>query len=113
MATGIRRYLPHIIYSVALTSISFHLLFKRDRIDTQRAQLSAQISVLESVVQQLQSRESVSDVELERLMKLARANGGYRENLTVQDDSRKRVVSWKDAIFGRERDQSKESGERE
>src|ERR1700684_1857041 len=102
---AIPRYLPHIIYSIALTSISFHLLSKRDQIDTQRAQLSAQISVLESVVQQLQSRESVSDVELERLMKLARVNGGY----PLVQDTQKRAVSWKDAIFGRER----EGGERQ
>jgi hypothetical protein len=90
-------YLPHLIYSVALTSISFHLLVKRDAIETERAQISAQISVLESVVRQLRTPESTGTVdvaEVDRLMKLARA---HREEQLAQN----RVMSWRDVFFGK------------
>jgi hypothetical protein len=98
---AISQFLPHVIYSVALTSVSLHLLSQRDVINTERAQLSAQISVLESILRQLKTPGSISDVEVERLMKLARA---HREEPSVQ----KRVVSWRDVFFGR--DKSAESG---
>ena len=88
-------YLPHLIYSVALTSISFHLLVNRDAIETERAQFSAQISVLESVVRQLRTPGSIVDVaEVDRLMKLARA---HREEQLAQN----RVMSWRDVFFGK------------
>ena len=88
-------YLPHLIYSVALTSISLHLLVKRDAIETERAQLSAQISVLESVVRQLRTSDSnVNVAEVDRLMKLARA---HREERLAQN----RVMSWRDVFLGK------------
>ena len=91
---AVSQYLPHLVYSIALTSISFHLLSKRDAIDTERAQLSAQISVLESVVRRLRTPGSITDAEVDRLMKLARA---HRE----EQHGQSRMVSWRDVFIGK------------
>jgi hypothetical protein len=94
------RYLPHLIYSVALTTISLRLLSQRKETEAQKAQLTAQISILESIVHQLRTNKPLSDDELTRLRKLARAHDGHPE--PVEGNSKDKV-NWKDVIFGRNR----------
>lgn len=65
-------YLPHVIASVALTSISINLVSFRKTAEDEVARVNAQISILESIKQQLQSKESLPTNELERLRTLAR-----------------------------------------
>ena len=60
-------YLPHVLYSVALTSISINLVSFRKTAEADVARVNAQISILESIKQQLQSRVPLSTDELEKL----------------------------------------------
>jgi hypothetical protein len=89
-------YLPHVIYSVAITSISIHLLHQRKASNDEQAQINAQISILESISQQLRSTEPLSDNELERLKNLAKGRGDSVGGIL------KEKISWKDVILGRQ-----------
>jgi hypothetical protein len=92
-------YVPHLIYSVALTSVSTHLLLQRKSIAEQRASISAQISILESIVQRLRSNEDMSDSELAQLKKLARVGShrGAHPSDGASGDSGGRI-GWKAAL---------------
>ncbi|KAF9243219.1 hypothetical protein BU15DRAFT_86588 [Melanogaster broomeanus] len=48
-------YLPHILYSTALTSVSIHLLFQRKAAEEDLARHNAQITILEDLAHQLRS----------------------------------------------------------
>ena len=89
-------YIPHLIYSTALTSISFHLLFQKKQSEVDRAHLNAQISILESLAHRLRSRQEVSDEEIERLCKLAKTHEDH-SGVGTKSES----VSWKDVFLGR------------
>jgi hypothetical protein len=93
-----RRYLPHLIYSVALTTVSLHLLSQRKASETQKARLTAQISILESIVHQLRSNNPLSNDELQRLRNLTRANS---EETLLGNAAYEDKVSWRDVILGR------------
>jgi hypothetical protein len=65
-------YFPHVIYAIALTTISINLKGQRSTIEDEKSRIGAQISILEGIKQQLQSNQPLSTDELERLKKLAR-----------------------------------------
>ncbi|TFK45104.1 hypothetical protein BDQ12DRAFT_621724 [Crucibulum laeve] len=86
-------YFPHALYSVAITSISIHLVGKKRSIEDERARISAQTSILESIKAQLQSDKSLSNDELGRLKKLARPPPS-------DEATKKEAIGWKEIIFG-------------
>ncbi|KAF8959961.1 hypothetical protein BDZ97DRAFT_1922565 [Flammula alnicola] len=88
-------YFPHVLYSVALTSISINLVSQRKKAEDEKSRVQAQISILESIKQQLQSNKPLSTDELERLKKLARASAGDAELAAAP----KEEITWGD-IFG-------------
>jgi hypothetical protein len=67
------RYFPHVLFAITLTSISINLVSYRRTTEDERFRVQAQISVLESIKEQLQSGKPMSNEELERQMKLARS----------------------------------------
>jgi hypothetical protein len=98
-------YLPHVLYSVALTSVSMHLLLQRKTAESDRAHVTAQITILESIVHRLRTEPNFSDDELEKLRKLARAHGDSEMPLGGPS---KGIVGWKDVILGKRQDDSGE-----
>jgi len=95
------RYLPHVLYSLAITSLSVHLLVHRNAAAAQRAHLAAQISILQSLAQRLKAADTpLPDGELEMLGRLVRAHDD-------KAPSAQRVlgggVGWKDVFFGAKR----------
>jgi hypothetical protein len=98
-------FLPHVLYSLAITSLSIHLILHKKEVDAQRANLTAQISILESIAQRLKWDKPPDD-ELKRLKRLARA---HEAGSPVQGLSKDLTVSWKDVILGAKRPES--SGE--
>ena len=80
------RYFPHVLFAIALTSISINLVSHRRTAEDERSRVQAQISVLESIKSQLQSGKPLSNEELDRQKKLARS----AEN----DRARHTAVSW-------------------
>jgi len=87
-------YLPHALYSAAIISLSIHLVNQQRTSSDERGRLNAQISVLQSISQQLQSGKPLSRQELERLKRLARP-------LQLPLESQlKEPIGWKEVIFG-------------
>lgn len=90
-------YIPHALYSAAITSISIHLVSTRKSADSDRAHINAQISILESIKEQLQSNKPISNDELERLKRLARTPEKTVE--TTEEES----IGWKEVFLGRKK----------
>jgi len=97
MASSRTRYIPELIYALAFSSISVHLLWQRRTADTDRRHLSARLSILGELAARLRAGEAVSDAEVARLRRLAETVG----EATHPGEN----VGWRDVIFGR-----KESG---
>ncbi|KAL6305077.1 hypothetical protein BKA93DRAFT_779834 [Sparassis latifolia] len=91
------RYLPHVLYSMAITSLGMHLLRQRKQVEADRAQISAQISILESTLQRLRAGERVPDREYERLRKLAFSH----EESQPSHAAGKEAIGWKEVLLGR------------
>lgn len=80
------RYFPHTLFAIALTSISINLVSHRRNAEDERSRVQAQISVLESIKEQLQSGKPLSNEELDRQKRLARSVDNNREH--------HKTVSW-------------------
>ncbi|KAG2358098.1 hypothetical protein BDR07DRAFT_1452837 [Suillus spraguei] len=91
------QYIPHIIYSTALTSISMHLLWQRKTADEDRARFKAQTSILQDLVEQLRSGKPISDEEITKSRNLARILGEGKQSL----DKAKTNIGWMDVLWGR------------
>ncbi|EPQ55232.1 hypothetical protein GLOTRDRAFT_76550 [Gloeophyllum trabeum ATCC 11539] len=91
-------YLPHIIYSVALTSVSIHLLWQRKTAEAQKASVLAQTSILEDIAQRLRSNDDLSDEEYTRLRNLARKKG---EAVFNPAEVKNEEIGWKDVFLGK------------
>jgi hypothetical protein len=91
------QYIPHILYSTALTSISMHLLWQRKTAEEDRARFKAQTSILQDLVERLRSGKSISDEEITKLRNLARIHGEGRES----SDKATTNVGWMDVAWGR------------
>lgn len=91
------RYAPHIVYSLALTSISMHMLFQRRIAQEDRSQISAKISILESLVDRFGQGEQIDRKELLRLRKLA----GVLDPQTSENTYGDSKTEWKDVVLGR------------
>ncbi|KAF9466287.1 hypothetical protein BDZ94DRAFT_1251601 [Collybia nuda] len=91
-------YLPHALYSIAIISISIHLVSQRRTFSDERARVKAQISILESISEHLRSDKSFSTEEFERMKRLARP----QEELILEMGD-KEIIGWKEVILGRKK----------
>ncbi|KIJ21066.1 hypothetical protein PAXINDRAFT_6845 [Paxillus involutus ATCC 200175] len=91
-------YLPHILYSTALTSVSIHLLWQRKAAEEDRARHNAQITILEDLTQQLRSGVPTTDEEINILRNLARSHGEGGEG---RQQSAPGEIRWMDVIWGK------------
>ncbi|KIL00858.1 hypothetical protein PAXRUDRAFT_462390 [Paxillus rubicundulus Ve08.2h10] len=89
-------YLPHILYSTVLTSVSIHLLWQRKAAEETRARHNAQITILEDLTQQLRSGVPMTDEEINRLRNLARSHGEGGEAQRQSGGE----IRWMDVIWG-------------
>lgn len=105
---AVSSYIPHLIYSVALTSFSFHLLFHRKQVDQDRAHIAAQTTILTSLATQLRSGP-VPEAEVERLLRLAKTHEFQDSVITKEKEKAK--IGWSDVFLGRENDPESESAQ--
>lgn len=91
------QYIPHILYSTAVTSISMHLLWQRKTADEDRARFKAQASILQDLIEQLRSGKSISDEEITKSRNLARIHGEEKQPL----DKERTNIGWMDVLWGR------------
>lgn len=97
--TSRARYIPELVYALAFSSISVHLLWQRRTAETDRRHYSARISILGELAARLRAGEAVPDVEISRLRRLAETAGAAEETHPGEN------IGWRDVVFGR-----KESG---
>jgi len=100
-----RSYLPHTLYTVAIISLSVHLVNQRKTASEERARVDAQVSILRSISEQLQSGKPQSAEGLERMKRLARSP----EQLPFTSLP-KESIGWKEAIFGRKASNEPQTG---
>jgi len=93
------RYIPHIVYTIALTSISTHLLWHRKEYEEQRRHHETHISLLENTIARLKSGERASEKEFERIIKF----GKGPELDTVEEV--KEIIGWRAVLLGRKDDE--------
>ena len=110
---GLLAYLPHLLYSTALTSITMHHLYQRKAAEEDRAHVAAQLSILEDLQTRLHAHEPIPDHEFDRLWRLARSHDVWRaaadgETGTGADVKLKSVhiqptetVGWREVLLGR------------
>ena len=91
-------YIPHLIYSTALTSLSLHLLYQKKQSEMDRAHLAAQTSILEALAHRLRSGQNISDEEVERLCRLAKT---HEETHAEEAGVKRAKVGWKDVFLGK------------
>ena len=91
-------YLPHILYSTALTSVSIHLLWQRTTEREDRARYHAQASILQDLAQQLRSNVPITDEEITRLKNLARVHG---QGEGRERDRSTEAIRWSEVVWGR------------
>lgn len=102
-------YLPHILYSTALTSVSIHLLWRRKAFEDDRARHDAQITILEDLAHQLRSGSSITDEEVDRLRKLVQVHQGTSEE--AAGGVREHSISLKDVFWGKKTDDRSKADE--
>ncbi|KAI0785802.1 hypothetical protein C8Q75DRAFT_809018 [Abortiporus biennis] len=66
------RYIPHIIYTLAITSLSTHLLNQRKESEEQQIHTKTYISLLESTITKLKSGERIDEKEYQRVKKFGK-----------------------------------------
>lgn len=99
-------YLPHILYSTALTSVSIHLLWQRTTEKEDRARYHARVSILEDLAQQLRSGVPITDEEITRLKDLARVHGqGEGQKQSTE------AIRWSEVVWGRKATDSDQKNE--
>lgn len=91
------RFMPHIIYSLALTSFSMHLLYERRAIGEDRAHYSGKISILETLVQSLERGQTMDPQEVERLRKLA----GLSTSHVAEINRNQSKIGWREVLLGK------------
>jgi hypothetical protein len=87
------RYIPELIYALAFSSISVHLLWQRRAAETDRRHYTARLSILGELAARLRAGETVPDVEVARLRRLAETIG--------EDAHSGENIGWRDVVFGR------------
>jgi hypothetical protein len=88
-------YLPHVLYSVAVISLSMHLVSERKTSSDERARMNARISILQSISEQLQSGRPLLSDDLERTKRLTRFPEQSLFEFGLKDP-----IGWKEVIFG-------------
>ncbi|KZT74497.1 hypothetical protein DAEQUDRAFT_720671 [Daedalea quercina L-15889] len=98
-------YVPHILYSLAITSLGMHLLSQRKTAEAERMQLTAQLSLLEPTAARLRTGERIPPPELDRIMRLVRSHRTHAPEITETNGEE---ISWREVILGRKKDAREE-----
>lgn len=92
------RFVPHIVYSLAVTSLSMHLLYERRATEEDRTHYSGKISILETLVQDLEQGQKMDTQEVKRLRKLAGLSASHVSTSVGRDRSK---IGWKEVLLGK------------
>lgn len=94
------RYIPHLIYALALTSISTHSLWHRKEAEEQRRHYTTRIALLEDTVRRLRAGEHVPESEFATLKKLA-SEPGMGSKAARGVEAGEGAIGWREVLLGR------------
>ncbi|KIY71445.1 hypothetical protein CYLTODRAFT_122957 [Cylindrobasidium torrendii FP15055 ss-10] len=84
-------YWPHVVYSIAITSCSVHLVTQKNEQKDEKSRVDAKISVLESIASRLKQGERIQAEEMARLQRLVASHSTKPEE----------GLTWREAFFGK------------
>lgn len=94
------RYAFPLLSAAVLSALSFNVFAQRRAASTQKAQLEAHTTILESLVGRFKAGERVTDGEIARLLKLAK--GDEPKTLENEGDAvTEGGVAWKEVLLGK------------
>ncbi|KAF4620853.1 hypothetical protein D9613_001054 [Agrocybe pediades] len=93
------QYLPHVIFGMALTSMSMNLVSQRRKTEEERYRVEAHLSILESIKKELQSNEPLSEERLGKLRRLAEVSRPMTSNSTLASEGQAVAEKPKDDKF--------------
>jgi hypothetical protein len=94
-------YVPHLLYSLSIVSISTHLLWHRKEWDSQRAHVAAQISVLKSITGRLRSGERMDAREIDRLQRMVRGKEDKDASSASDASYSTEETRWREVLLGK------------
>ncbi|KAH9851081.1 hypothetical protein C2E23DRAFT_869537 [Lenzites betulinus] len=103
-------YLPHLLYSTALTSLAMHHLFQRKALEADRAHVAAQLSILDDLRVRLGAGERIPEREFGRLWRLAQSHDVWRARAAGASgagEAEESEIGWKEVLFGKRFDSAK------
>ena len=95
-------YLPHVFYSLAITSISIHYLWHKRESEEQRRHYSTRIALLEDTAKRLRVGDRVDENEFDLLKKMAAGPGsvsGAARGVEPENE-----IGWREMLLGRKTD---------
>lgn len=98
------KFLPEIIYSLALTSLSTHMLWLRKDSEEQRAHYTARINLLEQTIRHVRAGEPVPQHDYDTLRRLANETGAERAAARGVETTEE--ITWREVLLGRKGEQS-------
>ncbi|OBZ69486.1 hypothetical protein A0H81_10104 [Grifola frondosa] len=101
------QYVPHLVYSTAITSLGIHLLWQRKTAEAQRGQLAAQTSILAALAERLRAGEDVPPREFDRLWRLAQSHDFELAEAREREKEREKeqgTIGWREVLLGRKQD---------
>lgn len=101
------QYTPHLLYSLAITSIGIHLLSHRKDAESAQHRVAARLSILDTTAQRLRAGEVISDRELARLRKLAQGADAHPGDMVAREET---AIGWREVLFGSGRGGGREAG---
>lgn len=93
------KYLPEIIYALALTSLSTHMLWQRKDSADQRAHYTARVKLLEDTAQRLRAGQDVPQSDFDLIDKMAREPGVDRA--AARGTEPLGSIGWREVLLGR------------
>ncbi|KAI0071176.1 hypothetical protein K474DRAFT_1652816 [Panus rudis PR-1116 ss-1] len=104
------RYIPHIIYTTALISVSTHALYQRKKHEDERLHTEAHISLLDSLITRLRAGETIPEKEFTLLDKFTR--DPEVDRAAARGLEAKEEMGWREVLFGRKRSEEDAAGVR-
>ena len=103
------RYLPEIVYGLAIISLGTHTLWQREQVEEDRRHYTARMKLLEDVARRLRAGDAVPQGDFDTITKLAneyRNDGALARG--VAPDGR---IGWRETVLGRKNTEQKPSSD--
>lgn len=93
------RFLPEIVYTIALTSLSTHMLWLRKEAEDQRTYWDTRLKLLEDTAHRLRAGQRVPQDDFDLIHKLAKLPGTDRAAARGIEPTEH--LAWKEVLLGR------------